>query len=270
MSINTLNLDAKKDYIISTKLNYFKDLAENTQIIILTLFANNCEEIRQTYFAHNESVFLNQNEITAGKLYNVIITTPIFFNQNYDRFVIQASHVIIHEPHLVDTCGYTSILQSLKPRLISHSLDLKVEKFLSDPVLVTANKKYFIRCKDEQIFYILYAIFKFNLLKGKVCVKVCDKLKKKYEFFMKVVCGEVQEEGSNIIVIGDVKVDEVCDRIIYLTDDKEDAEEYIFDDSRVEKEKYRLRDLYNAISKGVCAGKKEFDFERFKSLRINK
>lgn len=266
---NITNLLPNHDYVISNKLEYFQMLLEKQQVIILTLFTKTCEDIRKKYFCEIEDVLVGSNVPQKDKRYNVIITTPVYFVNIQDKLEITATHAIIYEPQLIDICGYKQTLQNIKNlRFIAHSTDLKTETFLQKPILVTANKKFYIKCKDEQSFFILYAIYKYKLLNGSIGLRVSEKYKKKYEIFMKVIVGEYKDTGSNIIVIGNLDVDDECDRIIYLTSAKKDIEEYKFDDKKVEKYKYRLRDLWNAISKGVCKGRKEFNFDRFKTLKI--
>ncbi|KAM0675534.1 ATP-dependent DNA/RNA helicase [Gurleya vavrai] len=270
MSFNTFQIDKDTNYIISSKLDYLSNLSKNNQLIILTLFNDNCDSIRKQYFSSESDIFTNTNAI-ENKIYKIIITTPVFFQSNQNKFKINTSHIIIYEPHLIEICNYLPIINSLTNfKFIAHSHDLKSESFLKNAKVITANKKYFIKCKDEQIFYILYSIYKFNLLKGKIGFRVNEKIKKKYEIFLKVLGVDFCEDGSNLIVIGDLEIYEECDRVIYLCEYKKDAEEFCFDDRRVEKEKYRLRDLFSAISKGVCNGKKSFDYDRFKSLNLKK
>lgn len=275
-----------KDYIISSRRN-LKNIKMD-QLIILTVFKDNIHTLAQLFPL---KIVLKQDNYISNA--DIIIATPLHFMQNIENYDLKTKHILIHEPDLIEDLDYLSILSNLKKRgfnFIAYASKASYFKFLDNPIIISNSVKYLITCTNNDDFYILFYILKMCLLDGSIALVTDNAVKfKKLQIFMKGIehtCDIFLHENddsftnvmqeriliekhffNNVIMMGNNVINFNSDRVIYLSGEKLNIKEEVFDFNKVAKYKYRIDDFLRGITKNVLNGRKEFDYSRFRSMQ---
>lgn len=275
-----------QDYIISSKTSLGS--IEADYIIILTVFKDNIPKISQHF---TDRRILQQDSYIPHP--EVIVATPMHFAENIKQYNINTRHIIVHEPDLIEELDFLPVIAQLRAQgffFVAYASNASYFRFLNNPEILSYSIKYFIRCTDNEDFYVLFFIFKYCILDGSTAL--ITSLPHKFgtmQIFLQAIHHEVDlflhEDGdfvvntereripiesqfyNNVIMVGSNVVDFNCDRIIYLSSDSLNIKEEVFDFEKISKYRYRINDLLRSITPNVLNGKKKFDYSRFTALR---